>query len=118
MAQPGAGSAVTAGAVLQLVRQKDELEARIRACYELLRDVSTAGGDRGYRGRFGGDLGLAATAPCPPPERPLSPRRAAWDPTSRWWTPRASPGLISTCTGCGRPGTTSPVSGVSPPGPL
>ncbi|XP_032054804.1 26S proteasome non-ATPase regulatory subunit 9 [Aythya fuligula] len=38
MAQPGAGSAVTAGAVLQLVRQKDELEARIRACYELLRD--------------------------------------------------------------------------------
>ncbi|XP_040433379.1 26S proteasome non-ATPase regulatory subunit 9 [Cygnus olor] len=38
MAQPGAGGAVTAGAVLQLVRRKDELEARIRACYELLRD--------------------------------------------------------------------------------
>ncbi|XP_066835427.1 26S proteasome non-ATPase regulatory subunit 9 [Anser cygnoides] len=38
MAQPAAGGAVTAGAVLQLVRRKDELEARIRACYELLRD--------------------------------------------------------------------------------
>ena len=45
MSEDGSGRAMTLGEVQQLVRRKDELEAQIRACYQLLEDV------RGARGR-------------------------------------------------------------------
>lgn len=100
MSEDGSGRAMTLGEVQQLVRRKDELEAQIRACYQLLEDVS------GARGRARG------SGRCRRPHRGFSPlSKRAWVWTGRWWTPRASPGPTSICTKCAPRGTASPVSG-------
>lgn len=39
MAQPGGSRPVTVSDVQQLVKRKDEIEAQIKACYELLEAV-------------------------------------------------------------------------------
>ncbi|NXU34956.1 PSMD9 ATPase, partial [Drymodes brunneopygia] len=43
MAEPGGGRPVTVSDVQQLVRRKDEIEAQIKACYELLEGESASG---------------------------------------------------------------------------
>uniref|UniRef100_A0A8B9QH70 26S proteasome non-ATPase regulatory subunit 9 n=1 Tax=Apteryx owenii TaxID=8824 RepID=A0A8B9QH70_APTOW len=43
MAQPGSGRAVTVSDVQQLVRKKDEIEAQIKAYYEVLEDQKGVG---------------------------------------------------------------------------
>ncbi|NXC42445.1 PSMD9 ATPase, partial [Penelope pileata] len=45
MSQGGLGRAVTVGDVQQLVRRKDEVEAQIRACYQILEDQKGVGMD-------------------------------------------------------------------------
>lgn len=108
MAEPGGGRPVTVSDVQQLVRRKDEIEAQIKACYELLEGVSARAGPAGPGG---------AVRARPPPNRRLSPHsKRASGCTSRWWTPRASPARTSTCTKCAPPGTTSSVSGEREPG--
>lgn len=64
MAEPGGGRPVTVSDVQQLVRRKDEIEAQIKACYELLEGVSARAGP----GRAGGRR--AGPAPSQPPPLP------------------------------------------------
>lgn len=68
MAERGGGRPVTVSDVQQLVKRKDEVEAQIKACYELLESVSAAG--RGGGGRRG--AGPARIA-GPRPHGPLLP---------------------------------------------
>ncbi|NWS96573.1 PSMD9 ATPase, partial [Mionectes macconnelli] len=49
MAEPGGGRPVTISDVQQLVRRKDEIEAQIKACYELLEGVVALGGTKETR---------------------------------------------------------------------
>lgn len=73
MAEPGGGRPVTVSDVQQLVRRKDEIEAQIKACYELLEGVSARAG-LGWAGQGrGAPCGPVGPAPSQPP--PLPPQQ-------------------------------------------
>lgn len=57
MAQRSGTRPVTVSDVQQLVKRKDEIEAQIKACYELLDSVSAAGPGRAGRGPVRGLTG-------------------------------------------------------------